>query len=84
MEGPTGPKAPYLLRRHAEVRGAVTEVHYRIGEKVTFLKILQELSERATAPSGTARYRMLQGFMVRRHFLLEIRLSQHSMAKVDS
>ena len=37
MEGPTGPKAPYLLRRHAEVRGgAVTEVHYRIGQKVTF------------------------------------------------
>ncbi len=41
MEGPTGPKAPYLLRRHAEVRGgAVTEVHYRIGQKVTFTKLV--------------------------------------------
>ncbi|MCU0917626.1 MAG: hypothetical protein MUC88_24145 [Planctomycetes bacterium] len=41
MEGPTGPKAPYLLRRHAEVRGgAVTEVHYRIGQEVTFTKLV--------------------------------------------
>jgi len=41
MEGPTSPKAPYLLRRHAEVRGgAVTEVHYRIGQKVTFTKLV--------------------------------------------
>jgi len=41
MEGPTGPKTPYLLRRHAEVRGgAVTEVHYRIGQKVTFTKLV--------------------------------------------
>ncbi len=41
MDGPTGPKAPYLLRRHAEVRGgAVTEVHYRIGQKVTFTKLV--------------------------------------------
>jgi len=41
MEGPTGPKAPYLLRRHAEVRGgAVTEVHYRIGQKITFTKLV--------------------------------------------
>ncbi|NQT38043.1 MAG: hypothetical protein HQ581_11170 [Planctomycetes bacterium] len=41
MEGPAGPKAPYLLRRHAEVRGgAVTEVHYRIGQKVTFTKLV--------------------------------------------
>ena len=41
MEGPNGPKAPYLLRRHAEVRGgAVTEVHYRIGQKVTFTKLV--------------------------------------------
>ena len=31
MEGPDGPEAPYLLRRHAELRGgAVTEVHYRL------------------------------------------------------
>ena len=30
MEGPDGPEAPYLLRRHAELRGgAVPEVHYR-------------------------------------------------------
>ena len=41
MEGPNSPKAPYLLRRHAEVRGgAVTEVHYRIGQKITFTKLV--------------------------------------------
>ena len=41
MEGPASPKAPYLLRRHAEVRGgAVTEVHYRVGQKVTFTKLV--------------------------------------------
>ncbi|MBN2476375.1 MAG: twin-arginine translocation signal domain-containing protein [Pirellulales bacterium] len=41
LEGPDGPKAPYLLRRHAEVRGgAVTEVHYRIGQKITFTKLV--------------------------------------------
>ncbi len=41
MEGPAGPKAPYLLRRHAEVRGgAVTEVHYRIGQEITFVKLV--------------------------------------------
>jgi L-fucose isomerase-like protein len=41
MEGPDGPKSPYLLRRHAEVRGgAVTEVHYRIGQEVTFTKLV--------------------------------------------
>ena len=41
MEGPASPRAPYLLRRHAEVRGgAVTEVHYRIGQKVTFTKLI--------------------------------------------
>lgn len=41
MEGPEGPASPYLLRRHAEVKGgAVTEVHYRIGQKVTFTKLV--------------------------------------------
>jgi hypothetical protein len=41
MEGPASAKAPYLLRRHAEVRGgAVTEVHYRIGQTVTFTKLV--------------------------------------------
>ena len=41
MEGPAGPAAPYLLRRHAEVRGgAVPEVHYRIGQTVTFTKLI--------------------------------------------
>ncbi len=41
MEGPDGPAAPYLLRRHAEVQGgAVTEVHYRIGQTVTFTKLI--------------------------------------------
>jgi len=41
MEGPASPKAPYLLRRHAEVEGgAVPEVHYRIGQKITFTKLV--------------------------------------------
>ena len=41
MEGPASPKASYLLRRHAEVQGgAVPEVHYRIGQKITFTKLL--------------------------------------------
>jgi len=41
MEGPKSPRAPYLLRRHAEVRGgAVTEVHHRIGQTVTFTKLV--------------------------------------------
>jgi len=41
MEGPAGPAAPYLLRRHAELRGgAVPEVHYRIGQKLTFTKLV--------------------------------------------
>lgn len=41
MEGPGSPRAPYLLRRHAEVRGgAVTEVHYKIGQKLTFTKLV--------------------------------------------
>jgi len=41
MEGPESARSPYLLRRHAEVRGgAVTEVHYRIGQKVTFTKLI--------------------------------------------
>ncbi len=41
MDGPAGPKAPYLLRRHAEVRGgAVPEVHYRVGQTVTFTKLV--------------------------------------------
>ncbi len=41
MEGPAGPVAPYLLRRHAEVRGgAVPEVHYKIGQKLTFTKLV--------------------------------------------
>jgi hypothetical protein len=41
MEGPAGPTAAYLLRRHAERRGgAVPEVHYRIGQKITFTKLI--------------------------------------------
>lgn len=41
MEGPESPRSPYLLRRHAEVRGgAVTEVHYRVGQEVTFTKLV--------------------------------------------
>jgi hypothetical protein len=35
------PQGAHLLRRRAEVRGgAVTEVHYRIGQKVTFTKLV--------------------------------------------
>jgi hypothetical protein len=65
MEGPAGPKAPYLLRRHAEVRGgAVTEVHYRIGQKVTFTKLIHldtlllftgTIIEVPEVPAGTER-----------------------------
>jgi hypothetical protein len=41
MEGRDGSTAPYLLRRHAEVRGgAVPEVHYRIGQTLTFTKLI--------------------------------------------
>lgn len=41
MEGPDGPAAPYWLRRHAEVRGgAVPEVHYRVGQTLTFTKLI--------------------------------------------
>jgi hypothetical protein len=41
MEGPDGPEATYLLRRHAELRGgAVPEVHYRLGQKLTFTKMV--------------------------------------------
>jgi len=41
MEGPDGPSAPFLLRRHAERRGgAVPEVHYRIGQTITFAKLI--------------------------------------------
>jgi hypothetical protein len=41
MEGPTSAPAPFLLRQHAEVRGgAVPEVHYRIGQTLTFTKMI--------------------------------------------
>lgn len=65
MEGPTGPKASYLLRRHAEVRGgAVPEVHYRIGQAVTFTKLVHldtllvftgKIIEVPEVPAGTER-----------------------------
>jgi len=65
MEGPTGPKASYLLRRHAEVRGgAVPEVHYRIGQTVTFTKLIHldtllvftgKIIEVPEVPAGTER-----------------------------
>jgi len=65
MEGPDGPEAPYLLRRHAEVRGgAVPEVHYRIGQKVTFTKLVHldtllvftgKIIEVPEVPAGTER-----------------------------
>jgi hypothetical protein len=41
MEGPDGPVAQYRLRDHAEVGGgAVPEVLYRIGQKITFTKLI--------------------------------------------
>jgi L-fucose isomerase-like protein len=65
MEGPDGPEAPYLLRRHAELRGgAVTEVHYRIGQKLTFTKMIHldsllvftgKIIEVPDVPAGTER-----------------------------
>ena len=65
MEGPDGPEAPYLLRRHAELRGgAVTEVHYRIGQKLTFTKMVHldtllvftgQIIEVPDVPAGTER-----------------------------
>jgi L-fucose isomerase-like protein len=65
MEGPAGPRAPYLLRRHAEVRGgAVPEVHYRIGQKLTFTKLIHldtllvftgTIVEVPDVPAGTER-----------------------------
>jgi hypothetical protein len=65
MEGPLGPEAPYLLRRHAELRGgAVPEVHYRIGQKLTFTKMVHldsllvftgKIIEVPEVPPGTER-----------------------------
>jgi hypothetical protein len=65
MEGPDGPAMPYLLRRHAEVRGgAVPEVHYRVGQKVTFTKLIHletllvftgKIIEVPEVPEGTER-----------------------------
>jgi hypothetical protein len=65
MDGPQGPAAPYLLRRHAEVRGgAVPEVHYRIGQTVTFTKLIHletllvftgKIIEVPAVPPGTER-----------------------------
>lgn len=65
MDGPHGPAAPYLLRRHAEMRGgAVPEVHYRIGQTVTFTKLVHletllvftgTIVEVPEVPAGTER-----------------------------
>ena len=65
MEGPDGPEARYLLRRHAELRGgAVPEVHYRIGQKLTFTKLIHldtllvftgKIIEVPEVPEGTER-----------------------------
>jgi len=65
MEGPDGPEAPYLLRRHAELRGgAVPEVHYRIGQTLTFTKMIHldsllvftgKIIEVPEVPAGTER-----------------------------
>lgn len=60
-----GPEAPYLLRRHAELRGgAVPEVHYRVGQPLTFTKMVHlesllmftgKLIEVPEVPAGTER-----------------------------
>ena len=65
MEGPDGPEAAYLLRRHAELRGgAVPEVHYRIGQTLTFTKLVHldsllvftgDVIEVPEVPAGTER-----------------------------
>ncbi len=65
MEGPAGPAAPYLLRHHAEMRGgAVPEVHYRLGQTVTFTKLIHletllvftgTIVEVPEVPAGTER-----------------------------
>lgn len=65
MEGPDGPEAPYLLRRHAELRGgAVPEVHYRLGQTITFTKLIHldtllmftgKIIEVPEVPPGTER-----------------------------
>lgn len=65
MEGPGGPEATYLLRRHAELRGgAVPEVHYPIGQKLTFTKMIHldtllvftgKIVEVPEVPAGTER-----------------------------
>lgn len=65
MEGPNGPEAPYLLRRHAELRGgAVPEVHYRLGQPLTFTKLIHletlllftgKIMEVPEVPAGTER-----------------------------
>lgn len=65
MEGPDGPEAPYLLRRHAELRGgAVPEVHYRVGQQLTFTKMVHlesllvftgKMMEVPEVPPGTER-----------------------------
>lgn len=65
MEGSGGPAAPYRLRRHAELRGgAVPEVHYRLGQKLTFTKLIHleslllftgKLIEVPEVPPGTER-----------------------------
>lgn len=65
MEGPDGPEAPFLLRRHAELRGgAVPEVHYRVGQELTFTKMVHldsllvftgKIIEVPEVPAGTER-----------------------------
>lgn len=65
MDGPDGPEAPYLLRRHAELRGgAVPEVHYRLGQELTFTKMVHldsllvfpgKIIEVPEVPAGTER-----------------------------
>lgn len=65
MEGPDGPEAPYRLRHHAEMQGgAVPEVRYRVGQTVTFTKLVHldtllvftgKISEVPEVPAGTQR-----------------------------
>lgn len=65
MEGRNGEAAPYLLRRHARGAGRRrSRVHYRIGQTVTFTKLIHldtllvftgKIVEAPTTPKGEER-----------------------------
>lgn len=54
MDGPNGEPAPYLLRSHSEIGGgAVPEIQYRIGQKITRAKLVN--LEHLLISTGTIR-----------------------------